>query len=169
METLVRLNIELLTDLESHLTKMDNELYAKPMKSLSYSSIGQHIRHVLEFYLAITEAVDSGFLCYDDRRRNEALQTHRGQALLVIQEVNSNLEKINVEQELNLSANYSTKDDGGVRMTTSLSRELAYGMDHAIHHMAIIKSTLENNGVKLSGSFGLAPSTYRYNKKTCVQ
>jgi len=49
-------------------------------------------------------------------------------------------------------------------------RELAYCMDHATHHLAIIKIALIDGGHDIinKSSLGVAPSTIRY-REACVQ
>jgi len=51
-----------------------------------------------------------------------------------------------------------------------LHRELQYNIEHAVHHLAIIKigvKTLEDS-FKLDDNFGIAASTIR-NKNACAQ
>ena len=67
--------IENLRALKGVLLDMSDAVYATPLNVLSDSSIGQHVRHVLEFYLCLLHAQDSGIFNYDARQRDLELQT----------------------------------------------------------------------------------------------
>ncbi len=54
-------------------------------------------------------------------------------------------------------------------LLTNYFRELLYNLEHSIHHQALIKVALFNSThIKISESFGVAPSTLEYRKQ-CVQ
>ncbi|MBK7681685.1 MAG: hypothetical protein IPJ26_04015 [Bacteroidetes bacterium] len=55
-------------------------------------------------------------------------------------------------------------------VNSTYKRELAYNIEHAIHHMAIIKIAIENaySDIVLDKAFGVAPSTIRFQRE-CVQ
>ena len=46
------------------------EEYTKPLDILTGSSVGQHFRHILEFYIELCEGCQDGSICYDNRKRN---------------------------------------------------------------------------------------------------
>jgi len=57
-------------------------------------------------------------------------------------------------------------------MNSSYFRELQYNIEHAIHHMAIIKIAIGAcfTEVELPANFGVAYSTVRYQKQlACAQ
>ncbi len=74
------------------------------------------------------------------------------------------------DSSLSLKANYSKASEKSTIMQTSFYRELAYALDHTVHHLAIVKIALseEKDKVKVDSNFGVAPSTIRY-RKLCVQ
>jgi hypothetical protein len=45
---------------------------------------------------------------------------------------------------------------------------LAYAIDHADHHLAIIKIALNDEGIELDDEIGVASSTIR-SRKLCAQ
>ena len=65
-----------------------------------------------------------------------------------------------------LEVSYGKTDKDSVKIKSSLERELAYNIEHAIHHMAIIKIAVQTvfPKVKLADNFGVAFSTVRYQK-----
>ena len=68
--------IENLQVLKRILQRLDDTQYDAPLQVLSNATIGQHVRHVLEFYLCLLNSVESGSVNYDNRQRDLALQSH---------------------------------------------------------------------------------------------
>ena len=58
-----------------------------------------------------------------------------------------------------------------MEIPSNYARELLYLINHAIHHVAIIKLILEHNGVSVPSYIGLAPGTASYLRvlDQCVQ
>jgi uncharacterized damage-inducible protein DinB len=164
--TLILHNINKLSEIKSLLTKLPKELYAAPKKVLSNASIGQHFRHILEFYTSLEKGAKTGTVCYDDRKRNELIETYANHAENSVEKSIDFLNSIEADGPLKMRANYATSEEQSV-IQTSLYRELAYALDHTIHHLAIIKIALltENKEIKLDSDFGVAPSTIRYQKQ----
>jgi len=69
-----------------------------------------------------------------------------------------------------LEGNFSANEGNENQIKTTIFRELAYCLEHSIHHQALIKvGLLELNIASfIDETFGLAPATIRY-KKVCVQ
>ena len=76
------------------------------------------------------------------------------------------IEGISDGKEVILEVSYAKTDTESVKIKSSLERELAYNIEHAIHHMAIIKIAIQTvfPNVKLAENFGVAYSTVRYQK-----
>ena len=71
-----------------------------------------------------------------------------------------------------MTASYSLEEYAPVEINTTLYRELQYNVEHAVHHMAIIKIALINNfgDVEIPASFGIAHSTIKYQRDSeCAQ
>ena len=56
-------------EMKSILLQFDDELYQKELKIISDASVGQHFRHIIEFYTCFTEAQQTNLVCYDERNR----------------------------------------------------------------------------------------------------
>ncbi|MBL0126432.1 MAG: DinB family protein [Flavobacteriales bacterium] len=143
--------------------------YAAPVPILSDSSIGQHVRHILEFYICLMEATD-GTLDYDARKRDKSLENERVIALGKLAQLRSWTGDLTSDEALVLIADHSYDGSSCERMGTSLFRELAYAFDHAIHHMALLRIAIaqQHPGITLDPNFGVAPSTIRDRNK-CVR
>lgn len=142
------------------------EQYTAPVAVLSNASIGQHVRHVLEFYLCLLNAEDHN-VDYDARKRDKALETDRSAVLAALVALHDWMEGISDDADLHMVVDHSTDGSGSTRMRTSLFRELAYAFDHGIHHMALLRIAVEQEHrvVELHPDFGVAPSTIRDRRK----
>ncbi len=130
---------------------------------LSGASIGQHVRHVLEFYLCLLNGLETGTLNYDHRERNLEIENQLETALATIDKLILNLNDLNQDQALKLEGDAGVSVNVPFSIATNLQRELAYNLEHSIHHQAIIKIGLKQLSFDavLSKEFGVAPSTLR--------
>jgi len=66
-----------------------------------------------------------------------------------------------------LKANFCTEYDQPIQIKTTYLRELAYCLEHSIHHQALIKvGLLEINCMYyIDDAFGLALATFRHHNK----
>jgi hypothetical protein len=129
---------------------------------LSGATIGQHVRHILEFYQCLFET--GNVICYDDRKRDLHLETNQAFALKVIDDILSELKSIGKDRSILLRSNFSAETYDNVYLSTSLYREMAHALEHSIHHQALIKVVMTQLCLEdgLSDNFGLAPATLRY-------
>jgi uncharacterized damage-inducible protein DinB len=130
---------------------------------LSGASIGQHVRHVLEFYLCLLNGLETGTVNYDHRERNLEIENQLETALATIDKLILNLNDLNQDQALKLEGDAGVSVNVPFSIATNLQRELAYNLEHSIHHQAIIKIGLKQLSFDavLSKEFGVAPSTLR--------
>ena len=151
-------------------TQISDENYQKPCEILFESSVGQHIRHALEFYLCLFKGVKDEVVNYDERKRQHEIESCPDIASEVIDHIIGELNKIDKNKTIEIKANYTSEDDDEVCMHSSLYRELGFCLEHCIHHQALVKSGLKELGCLnlVNTSFGIAPSTLR-NQKQCVQ
>ena len=147
-------------------TQLSDEEYGAKLDLLNGNSIGKHVRHVLEFFELLVEGCTKGLVNYDKRYHEPLFETDTQAALVKLKSLINEIEDISIEEEVILEVSYvSTKADT-VRIKSSKERELAYNIEHAIHHMAIIEIAIQTifPKVKLADNFGVAYSTIRYHK-----
>lgn len=156
---------ELLLQLAHVIEQIKEVDYAMPLPTLSGSTFGQHVRHTLEFFACLMHAEDTKVVNYDDRKHDEAIQTHRTLALRQIDQILGFLEANTADFEVSFEADYTLKGDDEVKMPSSFYREIAYNIEHTIHHMALIKIAvnLSFGYIRLPENFGVASSTVRYH------
>ena len=161
----VKINILEIKDL---LHNIKQAHYHQKQEILSGSSIGQHVRHVLEFYLCLFQALDTNQICYDERERDVRIETDPKFAGAVINKILTQLDTLaKADRPLKLKVNFSGNPENELFLETSLYRELAYNLEHSIHHQALIKIACKQLGIEdgLSETFGVAPATIRYRNK----
>jgi hypothetical protein len=68
------------------------------------------------------------------------------------------------DRALTLEVGYDADSDDCVTISTNYFRELTYNIEHAIHHMAIMKIGVREIApyIPLDENFGVAVSTVRY-------
>jgi uncharacterized damage-inducible protein DinB len=162
MQTECKENLEQLFDL---LEQLSPEQYRHPSALLSGGSIGQHIRHILEFYNCLREAynLQQPQVNYDKRKRDLTVERDPKIAQNMIQKIINFLDTAQVFGKVGLAANFSCEKDDFTIIQTSFRRELAYCLEHSIHHQALIKiglMDLELNHI-VKKNFGVAPSTVK--------
>ncbi len=162
---------ENLEQIKSLLESIKTEDYTKKSEILSGATIGQHIRHILEFYLLLITGSFSGKLSYDKRERDLHIETDPGFALGIISRLLKGIDTLDENQPLIFEGDFTVEGEETSATQSSVGRELAYCIEHSIHHQAIIKAGLISMG--LCGpeyeQFGVAYSTIRYREKKCAQ
>jgi hypothetical protein len=156
----------LLEELKQVINQLDIQSYSKALELLSGSTIGQHTRHILEFYQCFIEGFSSGEVDYDLRKRNLLIETSPDFACEIIDIINKTILEIS-DQKILLK--FSNSDEYQF-ISSSVERELVYNIEHAIHHMAIIKIAIKNHfsDIILPENFGVAPSTVKYHNQRNV-
>lgn len=122
-------------------------------------SVGAHVRHCLDHVHAILERAGDPRLTYDHRRRDPRPEEDRPFAVDRLHEAIGRLgESDRLEQHLTLDVQV---DRAGtvVSVASSLGRELAFVLQHTIHHQALIAVLLAERGAFVPHGFGYAPST----------
>ncbi|MDG3583611.1 MULTISPECIES: hypothetical protein [Galbibacter] len=145
--------------------------YAKPLQVLNGSSIGMHVRHILEFYQCLMLSIEIGEVNYDTRNRDLKLETQPKHATVLIEEIMAFIKSVKKDVNLLLKGSYCNEDASRqIEVSTNLNRELVYNIEHMVHHLAIIKIGLKelDPTIVLNQQFGVAASTIR-NKNICAQ
>lgn len=153
-----------LNELIELLNRMSEEQYQLPSKELSGSSIGQHIRHIIEMYHCLLQQYESGIINYDDRKRDIRIETKIDYTLYCLEQIKK---QINLNDKPLLLVNHLMGSN--LEIQSHYSRELLYNLEHCIHHQALIKVALMSfDDIEVTEYFGYAPSTIQY-KKECAQ
>ncbi|MEM7298760.1 MAG: hypothetical protein AAF391_10900 [Bacteroidota bacterium] len=159
---------ELLGQLDHIIEECKEEDFYKPLEELSGSTFGQHVRHTLEFFICLFDAKNEGVVNYDQRKHDKLIETDKKLARTVIASIAEFLESNQEDFEVVFEANYTEEEGKDQSMKSSFFRELAYNIEHAIHHMALMKIAVKQTltYISLPDHFGVASSTVRYQAGT---
>lgn len=154
------------TDIEAALQQITDEQYSRPCSNLFGASVGQHVRHILDLFSSLVNGYNSGIINYDNRKREALIETSIARATIVMHSILNGIDRPG--KELILEGDFGLEGDL-MAINTNFLRELAYNLEHTIHHMALIKVGLnEIGGVMLPVYFGVAPATVKH-KMACAQ
>jgi uncharacterized damage-inducible protein DinB len=156
-----------LSDLVHSLTDGD---FQRPVKALSNSTVGQHLRHTLEFFICFEQGYHSGVINYDRRNHDKSIETNRQLAMDTIDRITNFINGLEEYREVKLEVNYDLDQEQFQTLDSTIARELVYNIEHAVHHMAIIKIGINEIApyIKLPAGFGIAASTIRYKQNVAA-
>ncbi len=144
------------------LNSINDEQYANNSTAPYYSSIGIHMRHILDVFDCIFKGIEHGQIDLTARERNELAETKVAVGLAYFDQIMS---KLNEVQPADLNNMVEVKDDLGLGMVTAnytLAAALIQAHSHAIHHFASIGYIISQMGINLpDGDFGYNPTTPR--------
>ena len=164
---LVRAVHRILQQLDTALEQISTTDFCAPSTVLSGSTIGQHVRHTLEFFICLNEGLYQCEVNYDKRKHDPTIQENRDLARQLVSELSRFVSDNQEDRPLKLSASYDPEQELTHSIDTNYYRELAYNIEHAVHHMAIIKIGLRDVApyVELPADFGIATSTIRHQQQ----
>ena len=161
-EDLTRPIKTLLGQLEDMVAALNDEEYSRRITLLADASIGQHTRHVIEFFVELFLGYDSGTVNYDRRKRDIRIETSRAYARQVIQGIEAFLDY----PDKPLLFEGDLGNGGSCIVATNFHRELVYNMEHIVHHMALLRIAVDTvSTIALPDDFGIALSTIKYRKE----
>lgn len=166
MKQLYQAGKTILTQLADVVNQITEEDFHKPSTALSSSTVGQHLRHTLEFFICLEQGYELGIVNYDKRIHNKAMENDKHIALHTIRQIQDFVSTNQGDKALKLEVGYEPDSEECVTVETNYLRELTYNIEHAVHHMAIMKIGIREvaDYVKLPAGFGVAVSTLRYKE-----
>jgi len=163
-------NIHFLNQGIELLSSVSDELYTKNNGPYNKSGIGRHFRHIIEHYFSLIDSKYSGLIDYDARERNLRLENDREFMISSLREVVSSLQELSnspekLSQTVQIRSNEGVGEDNSPLSESTIRRELQFLISHTVHHYALIGLILETLGFKPDESFGVAPSTLKYEQQ----
>lgn len=124
-------------------------------------TIGEHVRHSLDHARALLTLGRAGDLTYDARLRGTPVETDVAEGMREIRRVCTGLDGLgNVPPDRQIRLHVlADPSRPPVELTTTIGREIAFVIQHTIHHCALIAVLLERKGITTPARFGYAPST----------
>src|ERR1700722_570728 len=157
----------LLEQLQLVIEELSDDQFIAPVELLSNSTIGQHTRHIIEFFMELNNGYNDGIINYDKRKRDHAIESGRYFAMQKLDEIKNGLSKENRDLFLVIELNADSNEE--IKVRTNYFRELIYNVEHTVHHMALMRIGIAAvSDIELPEKFGVAASTIKF-KKACAQ
>src|SRR6476659_3374551 len=135
--------------------------YVQQCGNLGNNTIGQHVRHVIELFQCLESGYPDNSVNYEKRKRDVVIETNKDLALQLLQNIYLQLDK--PDKELVLHTSYDDNSDESISIPTNYFREIAYNLEHTIHHMALIRVGInEVSTISVPDQFGVAYSTMKF-------
>ncbi len=147
------------------LGSLNEEQYARPLPIYNGSSLGQHFRHIFDFYQCLVNDVSRGTIDYARRERDPQIERNPAYAKAAFLKVAERIEAFEELGSLEVLADFSSdSSDGRPLLKSTVGRELMFAHDHAVHHIAIIKIGFQQAfpEIPIALEVGVAPSTIKY-------
>jgi hypothetical protein len=156
----------ILNQLTDMLVQLKEKDFSAPSAALSESTIGQHTRHTLEFFICLEQGFQKGVVNYDKRAHDTLIESDKFVALNAIARIHAFISSQKGDVPLQLEVGYERNSQDCIVLSTSYLRELTYNIEHAVHHMAIMKIGIREVApyVKCPPDFGIAVSTMRHRE-----
>lgn len=160
----------LLEEVGDVIEQINNEHFSMQIDVLNGSTLGQHFRHTLEFFQCLLSGYNTGVVCYDKRDHDAAIESDKDLALAVLAESIQFLESCELDRPVKVAVCYDADSEEEFLVDSNIAREITYNIEHAIHHMALIKIGVKAicPYVVLPNGFGIAVSTLKHQKKQSV-
>lgn len=148
------------------LSVLSAEDYCAQTAGFYTSSVGKHLRHNIGHFTAFFDGLDAKRIDYECRERNTLIEESREAAAELIRKYMHQLDALRSHAEITLEVREESEAGLHQRdwLPSSLGRELQFLLGHTVHHNALIAMIVHGRGVTLPASFGVAPSTQRYEE-----
>ena len=149
------------------LLQLREDQYSDACSILSNASIGAHTRHIVELFQCLEQGYETGLVNYEMRKRDIRIEQDKDLAIALLNHLLRGLAKPN--KQLVLEGAYHEHAESLLQIETNYYREIVYNLEHAIHHMALIKIGLKEFAIQdIPENYGVASSTIKF-RKACVQ
>jgi uncharacterized damage-inducible protein DinB len=162
MKTTISINLQTIKQVIQLLETMTLGMYRQPLKSLHNHSVGQHTRHIIEFYGCLWSGIKSKTVNYDLRERNTEIETNKDLSVSYLKTIVEQYSTLETDELLSLQTIVAEQP-----IQSTLQRELIYLVEHTTHHLAIIKIGLNEAypTFEFSKNLGVAASTINYRNQ----
>ena len=138
---------------------MPREVFASSGEGIS--SIGAHLRHIVDRYQCFFNGLGAGCIDYDDRKRGTSVETDVQAAAAALAATRDRFEELDpgacgAEIPVRELVHYHGEP---TTATSTFDRELMGLITHSIHHLAIIAMIAHSTGFPVPPNLGKAPST----------
>jgi hypothetical protein len=154
-----------MTDL---LGRIDAGVYSQSLQLFNGSSIGQHFRHIVDFYGCLSRGASDRRVDYAQRQRDTRIETEPDYAADILLGFLAEIQTLDETFIMEVVADFSSElNETRPVVQSTIGRELMYAYDHAVHHLAMIKMGLKAMApaLEVDKNLGVAPSTVKHWNK----
>lgn len=147
------------------LEEVPADAYARPLAVFNGSTLGQHFRHIFDFYDCLNRSAVAGVVDYASRLRDPRIELDPHYARSLFGQMGQQLSALEDGQHIQVRADFSSQPgDSRPLLASTVGRELMFAYDHAIHHLALIRIGLAEAlpAMQPDKSLGVAPSTLKH-------
>ncbi len=127
------------------------------------SSIGAHMRHILDRFQCFFAGINGPCIDYDARKRDKSIESNLEAAQFATTSIARRLREMNTTASTQVLVRESVHHlSPKLEIDSTVARELMGLITHTTHHLAIIGMIARDLGYTLDGNFGKAPSTIVY-------
>lgn len=133
------------------------------------SSIGSHMRHIIDHFLALMNGYSDAHIDYNVRHRQNDVEQFPNAAIEKFEEISlwlDNLPEEALDKVLKICAEVDVSRTHSTTCTSTLERELVFASSHAIHHYALVRIICSMQNKPVPEFFGFAPATITHINKT---
>ena len=131
------------------------------------SSVGAHVRHIIERFNCFLAGYPVGQIDYDLRKRDRVLELKMDSATAALFAITNALSQLCEGDSKQLQVRESVDEHcPAVVVNSTVERELMGLISHTIHHLAIIVMLVKSQGMSISEDLGKAPSTIIYERQS---
>lgn len=133
------------------------------------SSIGSHMRHIIDHFSALINGYTSAHIDYNVRHRHNDVEQFPKVAVEKFKEITlwlDNLPEESLDKVLKVSAEIDVSRTYSTTCLSTLERELVFASSHAIHHYALVRIICSMQNKVVPEFFGFAPATITHINKT---
>jgi hypothetical protein len=141
--------------------------YTTPCAIMYDATIGQHVRHALDHFIAALAALDGATIDYDHRARDTAIERDPAEAVRAIDGVLTALRTAPpaaADRPVAVRVMLTAQGEE-CELASTLGREIAFAAHHAVHHNAMMSTIALSIGVAVPPGFGKAPSTLDHERR----
>ncbi|PCI81428.1 MAG: hypothetical protein COB20_01925 [SAR86 cluster bacterium] len=131
------------------------------------SSIGAHIRHILDRFHCFFAGLADASIDYDARKRDREIEQNLEAATFALASIARRVGKLReppLSNEIICVKESVLPSSPAVEISSTLEREMMGLITHSIHHLAIIALLARSFGHQMDSDFGKAPSTIVYER-----
>ena len=167
LDLAVRDNLDALAQGRELLMTLGEAAYVRREPACFNSSVGGHLRHVIEHYDSFLQARRTGAVDYEARARDVRIETEPAYAMERMEQLSGQLASLAddfLENAVEVRSEMVAPAQAAFLNPSSVGRELEFLLSHTIHHYALIAVVCALGGKPTPVDFGVAPSTLRFRR-----